>query len=154
MTDLAAATGVPQGSQPLPWLVVTGQPTLEQLTAAQKAGVTAVIDLRDPMEDRAFSEPTEVAGLGMSYHNFPVRPGALDDGALEQALNTLRAQAGTGTLMHCASANRTGGPLIAFLILDEGMEEQAAVEVAMRAGLRSAEIMEWGLDYARKHRQP
>ncbi len=154
MSDLAAATGVSEGSSPLPWLVVTAQPSLEQLQAARQAGVTAVIDLRDPMEDRPFSEPSEVAGLGMTYHNFPVRPGALADEALEQALGVLRAQKGTGTLMHCASANRTGGPLIAYLILDEGMDEQAAVDAAMRAGLRSAEIMEWGLDYARRHRQP
>jgi hypothetical protein len=31
------------------------------------------------------------------------------------------------------------------------MEEQDAVEQAMRVGLRSAEMMEWGLDYARRH---
>jgi hypothetical protein len=28
------------------------------------------------------------------------------------------------------------------------------VDQAMRVGLRSAEIMEWGLDYARRNQQP
>lgn len=153
MTDLRTATGLPEGSQPLPWLIVTGQPTLEMLAAARDAGATAVIDLRDPMEPRPFSEPDEVARLGMSYHNFPVRPGALDDKSLQQALEVLRSQAGQGTVLHCASANRTGGPLIAYLIIDQGMDEQEAINAAMRAGLRSAEILEWGLDYARRHRQ-
>jgi hypothetical protein len=32
------------------------------------------------------------------------------------------------------------------------MAEQDAVQAAMRAGLRSAEIMEWGVEYAKKAR--
>jgi hypothetical protein len=35
-------------------------------------------------------------------------------------------------------------------MLDQHMEEQDAVDQAMRVGLRSAEMMEWGLDYARR----
>lgn len=153
MSDLASPVGLPATAQPLPWLIVSAQPTLAQLEAARDAGVSAVIDLRDPMEARPFSEPDEAERLGLSYHNVPVRPGALDDAALEKIVTTLRERAGSPTLLHCASANRTGGPLIAYLILDEGMDEQAAIDVAMRAGLRSAEIMEWGVNYARTHRQ-
>lgn len=153
MSLLPSLSGLTNGAEPLPWLITSGQPSVAQLQAAQQAGVTAIIDLRDPMEARPFDEPEEVARLGMSYHNFPVSGGALDDATLDKVLGVLRAQAGTPTMLHCASANRTGGPLIAFLILDQGMEEQAAVDTAMRAGLRSAEIMEWGLNYARTHRR-
>lgn len=152
MTMLSAVPGLINGAEPLPWLITSGQPSLAQLDAAQQAGVTTVIDLRDPMEQRPFDEAAEVERLGMRYHNFPVSGGALDDATLERVLSVLRTQAGTPTLMHCASANRTGGPLIAYLILDQGTDEQAAVDAAMRAGLRSAEVMEWGLNYARTHR--
>lgn len=152
MSMLPSMPGLINGAEPLPWLVTAGQPSLAQLEAAQQAGVTTVIDLRDPMEPRPFDEPAEVHRLGMSYHNFPVSGGALDDATLDRVLGVLRAQAGTPTLLHCASANRTGGPLIAFLILDNGVEEQAAVDTAMRSGLRSAEVMDWGLNYARTHR--
>jgi hypothetical protein len=31
------------------------------------------------------------------------------------------------------------------------MEEEDAIEQAMRVGLRSAEMLEWGLDYARRN---
>jgi protein tyrosine phosphatase (PTP) superfamily phosphohydrolase (DUF442 family) len=153
MSMLPSLPGLINGAEPLPWLITAGQPSLAQLEAAQKAGVTAVIDLRDPMEARPFDEAAEVNRLGMTYHNYPVSGGALDDATLERVLATLRENAGSPTLLHCASANRTGGPLIAFLILDQGMDEQAAVDTAMRAGLRSAEIMEWGLHYARTHRR-
>ncbi len=142
--------GLPNGGAPLAWLVTAGQPGLEHLEAAQAAGVTAIIDLRDPAEPRPFDEPHEAARLGMEYTNVPVSLGGLDDAKLEAILTRLRERAGTPTMLHCASANRVGGALIAYLILDEGMDQQQAVDVATRVGLRSAELMEWGLDYARK----
>jgi hypothetical protein len=43
--------------------------------------------------------------------------------------------------------------LIPYFILDQAMEEQDAVDQAMRVGLRSAEMMEWGLDYARRNQR-
>ena len=38
------------------------------------------------------------------------------------------------------------------LMLDQGMDEEDAVDTAMRVGLRSAELMEWGLGYTRRQR--
>ena len=49
-----------------------------------------------------------------------------------------------------AAGNRVGGALIPFFMIDQGMEEEDAVTQAMRVGLRSAELMEWGLEYARR----
>jgi len=36
-------------------------------------------------------------------------------------------------------------------MLDQGMEQEDAVGQAMRVGLRSAELMEWALDYSQRH---
>jgi hypothetical protein len=36
-------------------------------------------------------------------------------------------------------------------MLDQNVSEQDAVDRAMQAGLRSLELMEWGLDYVRRH---
>jgi hypothetical protein len=36
-------------------------------------------------------------------------------------------------------------------MVDHGLEQEDAVEQAMRVGLRSAELMEWGLDYTQRH---
>jgi hypothetical protein len=38
-------------------------------------------------------------------------------------------------------------------MLDQGLEEDDAVGQAMRVGLRSAELMEWGTDYARRKQE-
>ena len=56
--------------------------------------------------------------------------------------------------VHCASGNRVGGALLPHLILDQGFEEEEAVGQAMRVGLRSAELMEWGTEYARRQQEP
>ena len=48
--------------------------------------------------------------------------------------------------VHCGSGNRVGGALLPFLMLDQGLEEEDAVGQAMRVGLRSAELLEWGPD--------
>ena len=153
MTLLAAADGVVNASSPLPWLVVGGQLSAPQLTALHAAGVRTVIDLRDAMEPRPFDEPGTAATLGMHYVNAPVVSGALTDQAMERVLAALRAARPTPTLLHCSSANRTGGPLIAYLMIDEGMDQASAVDAAMRGGLRSVEILEWGTEYAGRHRK-
>jgi len=149
MSLMSSAQGIINASSPLSWLVVGGQPTRAQFTALCAAGVQTVIDIRDPMEPRDVDEPGVVDELGMNYINAPVTSGALSDAAMENVLRALRAARNTPTLLHCNSANRTGGPLIAYLMLDEGLEEQAAIEVAMQAGLRSVEVMEWAIGYAR-----
>lgn len=154
MSLLEAIQSTPNAGQPLPWLVTAGQPSEAALRAAVAAGAKVIIDLRDPMEPRPFNEAAIAAELGVEYLNIPVSPATLTDATLERILAAVRAHAETPVLLHCASANRVGGALIPYFILDQGMGEQDAVDAAMRVGLRSAEMMEWGIAYARKHAAP
>lgn len=154
-TAFQAMSGVANACQILPNLVSGGQPTAEQLRALKDAGGRIVLDVRDPMESRPVDEAALVHQLGMEYVNIPVRAGALDDMTLERILTVLRSAGDRTIFFHCGSGNRVGGALIPYFILDQGLEEQDAVEQAMRVGLRSTEMMEWGLDYARRNqRQP
>lgn len=146
----SAANGIINATTPLPWLVVAGQPTDSQFSTLHAAGVQRVIDIRDAMEPRPFDEPATTAALGMIYVNAPVVLGALTDAAMDRVLSALRSAQKVTTLLHCNSANRTGGPLIAFLVLDEGIAVQDAVDTAMRSGLRSAEILDWATDYVQR----
>ena len=111
-----------------------------------------MLDLRDPMEPRPIDEAALVRELGMEYVNVPVRAGSLDDTTLERILEVLRGAGDRTVFFHCGSGNRVGGALIPYFILDQEMDEQDAVNQAMRVGLRSAEMMEWGLDYARRRK--
>jgi protein tyrosine phosphatase (PTP) superfamily phosphohydrolase (DUF442 family) len=151
-TLLDALAGVPNASLPLPGLATAGQPSAAAFEAFKAAGGQVVLDIRDPMEPRPFDEAELVRGLGMEYVNVSVRQGSLDDGMMDRVLETVRRSidAGHPLLVHCASANRVAGALIPYFIVDKGMEEDEAVETAMRIGLRGADLMEWGLDYARR----
>ena len=152
-TAFQALSGVANACQILPTVITGGQPNAAQLRALQDAGGGIVLDLRDPMEPRPVDESKTVQELGMEYVNVPVRAGSLDDATLERILGVLRGAGNRTVFLHCGSGNRVGGALIPYFILDQDMDEQDAVDQAMRVGLRSAEMMEWGLDYARRHKE-
>jgi len=145
-----AAAGVTNLCQVLPNLITGGQPTAAHLEALKAAGVTVILDTRDPMEPRPFDEPSLVRQLGMAYINVPIVTGRQTDAELDQIVAALREAREQQVFFHCASGNRVGGALIPYLMLDVGMEEEDAVSEAMRVGMRSAELMEWGLTYARR----
>lgn len=148
---LAALAGVLNVCEALPHVITGGQPSADQLQRFCDAGGAVVLDIRDPMEPRPFDEPQCAAKLGLAYLNVPISPGATGDDKLEQILTVLRKYSGETIFFHCGSGNRVGGAMLAYLILDQGVPEDEAVERAMRMGLRSSEYMEWGLDYARRH---
>jgi protein tyrosine phosphatase (PTP) superfamily phosphohydrolase (DUF442 family) len=151
-TPFQAISGVVNACQVLPTVVTGGQPMPSHLEALKEAGGGIILDIRDPMEPRPFDEPAMVRRLGMEYVNVPVVAGRLNDGQLDKIRQTLRDAGERPVFFHCASANRVGGALIPYLMIDLGMEEEDAVTEAMRVGLRSAELMEWGLDYARRQK--
>ena len=150
-TPFDALHGVANACQALPSIVTGGQPTAEQLSALAKAGGGIVLDIRDPMEPRPFDEPAHIRALGMEYVNVPVSSGSADDAAMERILGVLRSAGGRQLFFHCGSGNRVGGAMIPYLMIDQGMSEDAATEQAMRIGLRSPEYLQWGLDYAKRH---
>jgi protein tyrosine phosphatase (PTP) superfamily phosphohydrolase (DUF442 family) len=151
-TPLDALAGVKNAAQPLPNLLSGGQPGRAQFEALRDAGVEVVLDIRDPTEPRPFDEPDLVRSLGMQYVNVPVTEDTLSDETLERLLELIRENAARPALLHCASGNRVWGPIITYLVLDQGLGEEEATNIALRGGLRGAEILEWGLDYARRKR--
>jgi protein tyrosine phosphatase (PTP) superfamily phosphohydrolase (DUF442 family) len=149
-TTFQALGRVPNACQLLPGLVTGGQPSTADLEAFRDSGGGILLDLRDPMEPRPLDEPATAQRLGLEYVSVPVGPGSMTDATLERIHGILREASGKPVFVHCGSGNRVGGALLPYLMLEHGMEEEDAVGQAMRAGLRSAELLEWGLDYARR----
>ena len=148
---LTAVSGIANACCPLPGLVTGGQPDDAQFRAARAAGAVTVLDIRDPMEPRPFDEPALAASLGLRYKNISVTGSSLDDATMERILAVLRDEAAAPVFFHCGSGNRVGGALIPYFMLDKGMAEDDAVALAMRVGLRGADLLQWGLDYTRRH---
>jgi protein tyrosine phosphatase (PTP) superfamily phosphohydrolase (DUF442 family) len=146
---LDALPGLSNAAEPVPGWITGGQPTEQQLTAFKAAGGEVVLDNRDPMEPRSFDEPAVVRAAGMEYITLPIVHGAVTADTMKKMHERLRGLAGKKALLHCSSGNRTSAALIPYLMIDKKMEEEAAVDLAMRGGLRSAELMELAVQYAR-----
>jgi protein tyrosine phosphatase (PTP) superfamily phosphohydrolase (DUF442 family) len=135
----------------LPNVVTGGQPTETQLEAFRAAGGQTVLDIRAPQEPRSLNEVAVTQRLGLVYQVVPVAAGTVTDETMSRILDALRHATGRPLLFHCASGNRVGAALIPHLILDHGMDEPTAVAQAKRVGLRTPELLTWGVDYARRH---
>jgi protein tyrosine phosphatase (PTP) superfamily phosphohydrolase (DUF442 family) len=148
---LDAAAGIPNAAEPVPGLVTGGQPAAAHLAALKAAGCVAVIDMRDPMEPRPYRAPAAVVAAGLTYHSVPVPHDPGDDATLSDVRRVVRELVAQGpVLVHCASGNRTGAALIPYLMLDRGFSEEDAVSEALQMGTRSAGLLEWAVDYARR----
>lgn len=146
-----AAAGIVNACQALPTVTTGGQPTADHLRALKEAGAEILLDLRDPMEQRPFDEPGLAREVGLEYINVPVSSATLNDATLERVLTVYRNAGEKKIFVHCAGGNRVGATLLPHFMIDLGMEEEDAIEQAMRVGLRSPEMLEWGLDYARRN---
>lgn len=153
MTTLDAVSNIANACQATPTMVTGGQPDAATMEAFKNAGGQVVLDIRDPMEPRPFDEPAKLKALGLDYINIPVVAGQVDDVILERILAVIRKEKDRQMLFHCGSGNRVGGALLPYFILDLGIEEEEAIALAMRIGLRSPEMMQWGLEYAQNHRR-
>jgi len=129
-------------------VMLSGQPTADDLRAAAELGVRTVLDVRTPGELKDFDEPALVGELGMVYRNFGFRsPDQLTDEVFDGVRALLADPAAAPILFHCGSANRVGAVWLAHRVLDEGVELEAAVEQAHAVGLRSAELEARALAY-------
>ena len=147
---LEAIAGVANACEPIPGVVTGGQPASEHLAALKRAGCAVVIDIREAMEPRPFRTPDAVVAAGLEYRSIPIGHGAVSDATFTSFVAAVRELSGKRpAFIYCASGNRVGAGLIPYFMLEQGMEEEDAVTAAMRVGLRSAELMEQALEYAR-----
>jgi len=146
---LSAFADLPNAAEPVPGWVTGGQPTEQQLKAFKVAGGQVVLDNRDPMEPRPFDEPTVVRTAGLEYQSLPIIHGGVTVDTMKRMHEMLRRLAGRKALLHCSSGNRTAAALIPYLMVEKKMEEEDAVGVAMKSGMRSAELMEIAVQYAK-----
>jgi len=101
------------------------------------------------MEPRPLDEPAIVRAAGLEYIVLPIVHGAVTTDTMQQFHAAVKKLEGKKALLHCSSSNRTSAGLIPYLMIEKKMERDDAVDVAMRGGLRSAELMEAALDYVK-----
>ena len=133
-------------------IATAGQPNEAHLRQLAANGYRTVVDLRHASEPRGYDEAGAVVDAGMEYVRLPVL-GPPDDETVEQFRALVRDQGRRPMLVHCASANRVGVVLIPYLVLDEGYTPEAALDAAVKAGLRSRELAQAAFDYIERQRR-
>lgn len=141
---------LPNAGRPLPGVITAGMPSAEHFGQLAAAGCQTVLDVSAPEEPRGFDEAALVATTGMNYVNLPVRSYQPDDTLFDQARVLLRESSHHPLLFHCRSANRVGGLLLPYLMLDEGKSQDEAIEIAVQVGLRSPELAQTALAYVER----
>lgn len=124
--------------QPRPGLFASAQPGADDWTAIANQGVRTVVNLRTAGEMRGRDEMTEVKAAGMRYVEIPIDGTA---GITVENANRLAAilrDTSDPVLVHCATANRTGG-LLAVAMAQQGMSVEQALEFGRAAGMKSTE---------------
>lgn len=134
--------------------VVRGTPGPETFAGLKAAGITHVLSLRNAAEGDFTKDAAATAAAGADYGRCPV-----DREPTDAALDAFRARLkalpkGARALVHCASGNRVGGALFTHWVLDEGMDEAKALELAHAAGLHSPITEAAAKAYVARRRKP
>jgi protein tyrosine phosphatase (PTP) superfamily phosphohydrolase (DUF442 family) len=152
---MAQLANVKNISHPYAWLYTGGQPDANHLAALAKAGVTDIFDLRTGDEARGFDERAACATLGLHYLPIPIGPGDFSNSKFTAFRHHLIAHGpGVPMFIHCSSGNRVGAALLPWLVLDEGVGEDLALEMAKGMGLKDADITQQALGYIHTHEAP
>jgi protein tyrosine phosphatase (PTP) superfamily phosphohydrolase (DUF442 family) len=149
---MAQLTGVANVCHPYPWLVTGGQPSADALEALAKAGIDDIFDLRGTGEQRGFDEPTVARSMRLHYLPIPTTAADLSDSRFTAFRHHLMAHGPDNPMfIHCGSGNRVGAVLLPWLVLDLGLSQNAALEMAHAVGLRDPELTKRALEYIRAY---
>jgi uncharacterized protein (TIGR01244 family) len=123
--------------EPVDGITSAGQPDAAAFKVFAENGYAAVVDLRTEGESRGLDEKAVVEGLGMDYVPVPIGRGGISFENAE-VLDKLIASYDAPILIHCASANRVGA-LLALRASQQGVDDEAAIEIGKRGGLTRLE---------------
>ncbi len=148
----AALPGVVNASCPAPGVATAGQPAAGDWAAIAALGYRTVLDLRQPSEARGHDEPAAVRAAGLRYIAMPLDAGSLTDRHFDRFRTLIGNSRATPLFVHCASANRVGPLVLAWLMLDRGVPKAEAVARAKALGMRSQALEDKALAYVAAQR--
>ena len=131
----SSVEGVPNYHVVHPGLATAGQPSPEAWERLKKLGFKTVINVRTEAEG-AKDEEKVVTAHGLRYVWVPVMPATLSAKDVDAVAAALGDAGAEPVLLHCASANRSGG-LWAAVLARQGKSADEAEAEGVKAGLSS-----------------
>ena len=122
-----------------------------RLVELGKSGFRTVVDMRLPDEPRGYDEAAAARAAGLEYVALPIGHEGVPDSTYDRFRDVMSDASRQPVLVHCASGNRVGPPLIAYLVLDRGWSWERAVETARQGGLRTEDFEASARSYVERH---
>lgn len=144
-TTVPAATAASEAGLSVPLftprsaLHSSAQPNAGDWPLLAARGVRTVINLRTEGEMQGRAEAAEVHAAGMAYRELPIDGAEGITAENARKLAALLRDADGEVLVHCASANRSGGLLALMAAQVEGMDPEQALAFGRAAGMRGTE---------------
>jgi uncharacterized protein (TIGR01244 family) len=120
-------------------ITFSGQPTEDELRAFAAAGGRVVINNRtqSEMDRHPFDEHALVESLGLIYVHTPSSSATFDGSQSSELSDTLSNTTGP-ILMHCGSGSRSATVYGLYLIKDQGMNKNDAIDAARELGMSAS----------------
>ena len=120
-------------------LIVSGQPTPDEIEALRRRGVRGVINLRGEGEEGFWDgEKAAVESAGMDFSHIPISPSMLDDAAVMRVHQAIDSAGGTAVL-HCQGGGRAGIMGLLHLAVKHGWGVQHALDEGRKRGVEIKE---------------
>lgn len=115
-------------------MYLAGHPTIEAIEDLSSKGLKTIINMRQPGEQDYTELINRCKSLGLNYHHLPIMGElGLDENICTEISSLVKDD--EAIMIHCASANRVGGWLITYLVLNKGIDFDDAIDIAMENGL-------------------
>ena len=132
-------------------VAIGAQPTPAQITTLSDEGFAAIVNLREESEFNDGPQARAARDAGMAFVRIPISSKTPADAAVEEFLAASDDDALYPVFIYCASANRAAALWMIRRVLREGWTLADAEAEAVRAGLRSATMLDFARDYLRRH---
>lgn len=127
-------------------IATAGQPKEQAFDKLAANGFRSVLNLRTASEGVDLDkERALVEKAGMRYVNIPVSTPRAEQA--DEFIRAVKDKANHPMLIHCGSANRVGGFMMIYRVVEQGWSEEKAEEEAVKIGLRSEELKKFAREY-------
>lgn len=118
-------------------VLLSAQPTADDLASLKAAGVDRVINLRaeSEMASLGFDEPALLAANGVAYSGLPIAGNDAYTTAVLDEFTELMADPKQTVLLHCGSGARAGHLYAAWLVREQGLSPDEAMRRVAPLGL-------------------
>jgi protein tyrosine phosphatase (PTP) superfamily phosphohydrolase (DUF442 family) len=115
---------------------ISSQPEVTRLTYLKDQGIRTIINLqteeeREAFKDEDYDERFVAEKLGFSYFELPIENGSGFTAENQAAFNDI-LETGTPTFIHCSSGRRATYLFIAYLVGEQGIQLQEAIEIGKK----------------------